>query len=70
MAFVLSHDKSIRVTGVNGSVGNNRRNRVMWPVCSSSSRIVVVEPVAVAIVEVVDVIILIVGTEPSALPHW
>ena len=43
MAFVLSHDKSIRVTGVNGGVGNNRRNRVMWPMCSgrrtnSSSR--------------------------------
>ena len=34
-----------------------------------SGRIVVVEPVAVAIV-VVHVIELIVGVEPSALPHW
>ena len=71
MAFVLSHDKSIRVTGVNGGVGNNRRNRVTWPVCSAVVElIVVVEPVAVAVVEVVGVIEALVGAEPCAVQQW
>ena len=35
-----------------------------------SGRIVVVEPVTVAVVEVEDVIEAIVGTEPSALQQW